>query len=109
VAEQLLARAARTGHWLLAQALILSAPSIEERLLMLFDLYGERWGKVTPQGIRLDMPLTHELLASFCGARRPTVTLALRSLTDEGFLVRVATDMWVLPHRAGRRAADVSL
>jgi CRP-like cAMP-binding protein len=102
VAEQLVARAARTGHWLLAQALILSAPSIQERLLMLFDLYSERWGKVTPQGIRLDMPLTHELLASLCGARRPTVTLALRSLANEGSLVRIAAGMWLLPHRPGR-------
>ncbi len=95
--EQLLARAARTSHWLLAQGLILSAPSIEERLLMLFALYGERWGKVTPQGIRLDMPLTHELLARLSGARRPTVTLALRSLATEGFLARINTNAWLLP------------
>ncbi len=94
--EQLLARAARTGHWLLAHSLILSAPTIEARLLMLFALCGERWGKVTPQGIRLEMPLTHELLARLCGARRPTVTLALRSLTTEGFLTRTTTDTWLL-------------
>lgn len=96
IVEQLLARAAGTSHWLLATSVILSAPSIEERLLLLFAHYGERWGKVTPQGVRLDLPLTHELLASLSGARRPTVTLALRSLTKQGFLTRVSRDRWLL-------------
>jgi hypothetical protein len=94
--QQLHTRATRTSHWLLATSLILSAPSIEERLMLLFGHYGERWGKVTPLGVRLDLPLTHGLLASLSGARRPTVTLALRSLTRQGFLTRVSRDRWLL-------------
>ena len=94
--QQLLARATSTSHWLLATTLILSAPSIEERLLLLFAHYGERWGKVTPQGVRLDLPLTHDLLASLSAARRPTVTLALRSLAQQGLLTRVSRDQWLL-------------
>ena len=96
IVQKLLSRAARTSHWLLAMSLILSAPSIEERLLLLFALYGERWGKVTPRGVRVDLPLTHQLLANLCGARRPTVSLALQSLSKQGFLARVSRDSWLL-------------
>jgi CRP-like cAMP-binding protein len=96
ILQKLLSRAARTTHWLLAESLILSAPSIGERLLLLFALYGERWGKVTPRGVRIDLPLTHQLLANLCGARRPTVSIALQSLSKEGFLARVSRDSWLL-------------
>lgn len=113
--QQLLARATSTSHWLLATTLILSAPSIEERLLLLFAHYGERWGKVTPQGVRLDLPLTHDLLASLSGAQRPTVTIALRSLTKQRLLTRVSRDRWLLVRdpdtngsgRCWRQYADV--
>ena len=116
LSELLLARTARTGHWLHAQSLILSAPTIEERLLLLFAHYAERWGKVTPRGIRLDMPLTHELLARLCGARRSTVTLALQSLTTEGLLTRLSAGTWLLhqhqatnrPHRPPRNGPNRS-
>jgi CRP/FNR family transcriptional regulator, cyclic AMP receptor protein len=115
VVEQLFARSARTSHWLLARSLILSAPSLEERLLLLFAHSGERWGKVTPRGVRLDLPLTHELLASLCGARRPTVTLAPQSLAKHRFVMRVSRDRWLLPRdpdpdgncRSWTRYADV--
>lgn len=96
IVQQLLTRAANTSHWLLATSLILSAPSIEERLLLLFAHYAERWGKVTPRGVRLDLPLTHELIASLAGAQRPTVTIALRSLTQQGLLTRVSREGWLL-------------
>ena len=51
--EKLLLATSRTSHWLLATSLIMSSPSITERLLLLFALYGERWGKVTPDGVRI--------------------------------------------------------
>jgi hypothetical protein len=35
----------------------------------------------------LPLSLTHELLGALVGARRPTVTLALRALTDRGAVV----------------------
>jgi CRP/FNR family transcriptional regulator, cyclic AMP receptor protein len=94
--DELLARAADTAHWLLAQSLLLSSPSVEERLLLWFALCGERWGKVTPDGIVLDLPLTHDLLGALVGAKRPTVTLALHSLVASGFLARDGTQAWLL-------------
>lgn len=89
-------RATRTTNWLLAKSLIVSSPLIEERLLLLFALFGERWGRVTPQGVLLTLPLTHEHLASLCGARRPSVTMALHSLQREGLIDRPAHGTWLL-------------
>jgi hypothetical protein len=37
--------------------------------------------------VRVPLALTHETLGGLVGARRPTVTLALRKLTDDGALV----------------------
>jgi CRP/FNR family transcriptional regulator, cyclic AMP receptor protein len=94
--EELLARAAHTTHWLLAQSLLLSAPSVEERLLLWFALCGERWGKVTPDGVVLDLAVTHDVLGALVGAKRSTVTLALQSLAASGFLARDGARSWLL-------------
>jgi CRP-like cAMP-binding protein len=92
----LVERAARTTRWLLAKSLVLSSPVVEERLLLLFALLAEKWGRVTSYGVRVDLPVTHELLAVLCGARRPSVTLALRSLTRQQFVARGTDGRWIL-------------
>ncbi len=45
-------------------------------------------GRVVPGGIRLDLPLTHELLGGMVGSARETVTWALAELAREGFVQR---------------------
>ena len=45
-------------------------------------------GKVAGGGVRLDLPLTHDLLAQTVGSSRATVTRALAELQTEGFLRR---------------------
>jgi DNA-binding transcriptional ArsR family regulator len=96
ITRALVGRATQTSHWLLTKSLIVSAPTIEERLLLLFAVLGERWGKVTPEGVSLELPLTHNLLARICGARRPTVTTALRSLGQEGLVESRRRGAWLL-------------
>lgn len=96
LAAVLVERTARTTRWLLAKSLVLSSPVVEERLLLLFALLAERWGRVTSYGVRLDLPVTHELLAVLCGARRPSVTLALRSLTRQELVARGTDGRWIL-------------
>jgi CRP-like cAMP-binding protein len=49
-----------------------------------------RHGRVTPDGIAIDLPLTHDLLGRMVGSARETVTVAVRDLTTEGFLSRQA-------------------
>ena len=45
-------------------------------------------GKVVRDGVRLDLPLTHELLGEMVGSARETVTWALAELSKEGFVAR---------------------
>jgi len=78
-----LANRARALDVLLA---LRSAPGIERRMLVLLWVLAERFGKVTPAGVRLEMPLTHQVLAELAGARRPTVTTALAQLRRQGII-----------------------
>ena len=96
VARALVAKATQTSHWLLAKSLIVSAPVVDERLLLLFALLAERWGKVRPEGVWLELPLTHDLLARMSGARRPSVSTALRSLGEAGLVECVHRGCWLL-------------
>lgn len=45
-------------------------------------------GIVAPDGVRLDFPLTHELLGEMTGSARETVTRAIDQLQAEGLLQR---------------------
>jgi hypothetical protein len=59
-------------------------PRVERRLLLKLRQLAERWGRVTPDGIRLDLRLTHQELANMVGAVRESVTIALGRLADSG-------------------------
>jgi CRP-like cAMP-binding protein len=47
-----------------------------------------QFGRVSPDGIRLEFPLTHDLLAEMVGSARETVTRCLDTLQQSGFVVR---------------------
>jgi CRP-like cAMP-binding protein len=57
---------------------------VREKLMQL----GRRHGRVVRGGVRLDLPITHELLGEMLGSARETVTRALDQLQREGFIVR---------------------
>ena len=61
---------------------------VRHTLLQLAGTYG----RVVPRGIRIDFPLTHQLLADMVGSARETVSLALAELSSEGFLDRHQRD-----------------
>ena len=78
-----------------SQLVICQLPRVEQRVLAILWLLAESWGHVTPGGVRVPMALTHETLGGLIGARRPTVTLALRKLSEEGSVVRQESG-WLL-------------
>jgi CRP-like cAMP-binding protein len=45
-------------------------------------------GRVVEDGVLIDVPLTHDLIAESIGSTRETVTLALRQLMRSGFVSR---------------------
>ena len=69
---------------------------VEDRLLGLFWLLADHWGRRGPDGIEIEQPLTHEAIGRLIGARRPTVSLGLRELHERGVLHRSADGMWLL-------------
>jgi CRP-like cAMP-binding protein len=81
-------------------AVIRSLPRVEERLLALMADLAARWGRVTPAGLVVALPATHELLGRLVGARRPTVSLALAALKDQGLLRHMHDGRWLLPTEA---------
>jgi CRP/FNR family transcriptional regulator, cyclic AMP receptor protein len=70
------------------QLVICQLPRVEDRVLAMMWLLAESWGRVTTSGTVLPIALTHDALGELIGARRPTVTLALRGLADRGALFR---------------------
>ena len=104
------------GRFLAVLAVTRRLRRVEDRLILLFGLLAERWGRVTPAGVVVRLPLSHELLARLVGTRRQAVTTALRGLREQGLIVQVrrewrlspeavAVDAQRLPSRLGASAA----
>lgn len=55
---------------------------VAARLLELAD----RYGRVTPHGVRIDLPITQEELASWVGSSREGANKALRTLEELGWI-----------------------
>lgn len=72
--------------------------SADDRLMATFRVLAERWGVVTPDGVALPSFLTHSVLAPLVGARRPSVTTALKRLTGTGLVRRAADGRWIVSH-----------
>ena len=87
IGQALLEGAGDQMRRLTGQLVICQLPRVDQRVLAVMWLLAETWGQVTPGGIRLPLALTHETLGALVGARRPTVTLALRKLSDQGSIV----------------------
>ena len=73
---------------------------VDRRLVALFRLLAERHGRPTPDGVVVPVAIPHRLLAELVGARRPTVTTALRALRHRGELRRLPDGTWLLRERA---------
>jgi CRP/FNR family transcriptional regulator, cyclic AMP receptor protein len=95
IAERLVDRAMlRSRHLALGMAVV-QQRRVDQRLRALFWLLADRWGRVTPDGVRVAAPLTHALLAELVAARRPSVSAALTELAERGEVTRFGGE-WVL-------------
>jgi CRP-like cAMP-binding protein len=94
--EALTDRALRRSRRIAVSAAIANTVGVEERLLLLLWQLTELWGRKAQGGAVLPFRLSHQTLADLVGARRPTVTLALRGLTDRNLLERGSAGEWIL-------------
>jgi CRP/FNR family transcriptional regulator, cyclic AMP receptor protein len=95
VTATLLRRAGQRTRRLNVQRAICNQPRLDVRLALLLWHLGARWGKVEPGGVRLSLPLTHQLLGWLVGAERPSVSHALARLANAG-LISGQGDEWHL-------------
>ena len=99
--------ALRTGRWpeihaaligrcidrarrLSLQSAINALPRIEERVEATLWELGYRFGRVTPEGIVVELPISHSQLADIVASQRPSVSTAVVRLEGHGRIVRTA-------------------
>jgi CRP/FNR family cyclic AMP-dependent transcriptional regulator len=93
---ELFSRGIRRAHALAVALAITHHQRVDDRLCLTLWHLAERWGRVTPEGVVVPLPLTHERLAMLVGAHRPSVTTAMGDLVREGTLSRRDGGEWVL-------------
>ncbi|KGF72553.1 transcriptional regulator [Neosynechococcus sphagnicola sy1] len=71
---------------------------VEERLRHLLLLLRQEFGQPNPEGMRLNVRLTHQHLANAIGTTRVTVTRLLGQFREEGWLLVDANRHLVIPH-----------
>jgi hypothetical protein len=101
VLGELFGRAVRRAQM---QALLRSTSQLrrlDHRTLIYLWHAAERFGRVTPHGLCVRLPLTHERLAALVGAHRPSFTTSVRKLERSGLLVREDDYEFVLTGDAG--------
>ena len=69
---------------------------IDDRVLVSLWGLAERFGRVTPEGVLLPLPINHTMMARFVGAQRPTVSQAVGVLTRRGEVERLNGGGWLL-------------
>jgi CRP-like cAMP-binding protein len=100
VGRILLIRTVQRERRLATHRAIAQLPRVDQRLLAFFGHLAERWGRVAPAGVVVPLQLTHETLGRLIGARRPTVSLALKDLGAGGLLERRPDGAWLMHYEA---------
>jgi CRP/FNR family cyclic AMP-dependent transcriptional regulator len=89
-------RSARRAERLVIMQAIGNLTRVDDRLLAMLWCLAERWGRVVPGGVAVNLRLPHRTLAGMVGARRPSVTTALGQLIARGELERRPDGGWIL-------------
>ena len=81
---------------------------VDERVEAIMWQLAERFGKVTRDGVVLQIRLTHQMLGFLTAAKRPTVSVALGELAAQKRVVRLEDGSWLL-RRPGFGQEDVGM
>lgn len=96
ITTALMNRQQQRCDWLAHVLAISHLPRVETRILALFWLFADRWGRRNPSGVTVPIPLTHVNIARLIGAQRPTVTTTLNKLISDGRLTHQGNGHWKL-------------
>jgi CRP/FNR family transcriptional regulator, cyclic AMP receptor protein len=108
VTTELAARLLQRSPRLLRLAVIAEQRRLDDRVRLAIVELADRFGHMHPDGIHLDLPLTHELLAELVGARRPSVSAACGRLARAGDVTR-AGHGWLLRREPARAVTAPTL
>lgn len=100
-------RAIERAHSLALHVAIHCIRRVDVSLLVLFCHLCDRFGKVTPTGIALNIDLTHEDLGKLVGATRQSVSDGLRQLANRELLLRRKDKSWLLAPNAPDEIEDL--
>jgi CRP-like cAMP-binding protein len=89
-------RATRRAERLVIMQALGHLTRVDDRLLAMLWCLAERWGRVVPGGVAVNLRLPHRTLAGMVGARRPSVTTALGQLIARGDIERRPDGGWIL-------------
>jgi CRP-like cAMP-binding protein len=99
VTAALMNRLVLRARRLSVQMAISFLPRVDRRALLMLWLLADRFGRVTPDGVLVGLPLTHGQIGELVGARRPSVTMALSDLRREGTIEALPGKGWLLRGR----------
>lgn len=92
----LLRRQERRADWLAHVLAVSHLPRVQLRVLVLFWLFADRWGRRRGTEVAVPVPLTHANIARLIGAQRPTVTSAIHQLIQAGRIAPAGNGRWLL-------------
>ncbi|HEY7622319.1 MAG TPA: helix-turn-helix domain-containing protein, partial [Solirubrobacteraceae bacterium] len=93
VALAMVGRSMERSRTLAVNMAIVHYPQVRNRLLLMLWHLADRWGRVTPEGVRIALRLRHHMLADLVAVRRPSATAALQQLTREGLVQRDGSEL----------------
>jgi CRP/FNR family transcriptional regulator, cyclic AMP receptor protein len=96
VLEAIVSRMVRRANSLALHLAVSHLRRVDERLLALMWHLADRWGHVETGGVKVPLRLTHQALGRLVGAQRPSVTTALRQLSDSGLVSRAPDGTWLV-------------
>lgn len=70
--------------------------SVRERLISFLLIMGNRFGRATPEGLLIDVPLRHQDIASSINATRETTSRELAALERKGLIANRQTQIALL-------------
>lgn len=96
IVARLIDRVFERSHRLAFHLAVCGLPRVDLRLLAVMWNMADRWGRVTPDGVVLPLPLTHRVLGQLIAIRRPSVTSHLGQLRSRGLVMPRDDGGWLL-------------